>query len=132
MNVNDPTSDMLIRIKNAGKSGHKIVRIPGSKFKLAIAKILKDDGFINDFNFVEDSKQGEIEIKLKYDECGDFIIRGMKRISKPGLRKYVNKDKIPIVLSGYGIAVVSTSKGIVTGREARKLGVGGEVVCFVW
>ncbi len=132
MNVTDPVSDLLIRIKNGGNAGHKIVRIPGSKLKLSVSKILKDTGFIEDFNFVEDSKQGEIEIRLKYDSYGDCVIRGIKRISKPGLRKYVKKEKIPIVLSGYGIAIVSTSKGIVTDSDAKKLGVGGEVLCYVW
>lgn len=132
MNVTDPISDMLIRIKNAGKEGHKIVRIPGSKEKLAIAKILKDAGFIKEFNFVEDTKQGEIEIKLKYDDYSDCVIRGMKRISKPGLRKYVKRDKIPTVLSGYGIAILSTSRGVITAQEAKKLGVGGEILCYIW
>lgn len=132
MNVTDPVSDMLIRIKNAGKASNKVVRIPGSKQKISLAKILKEDGYIEEFNFVEDSKQGEIEIKMKYDDDGDCIIRGMKRISKPGLRKYVNKDKIPTVLSGYGIAILSTPKGIVTDRDAKKLGVGGEVLCYIW
>lgn len=132
MNVTDPISDMLIRIKNAGKAEYKIVRIPGSKEKLAIAKILEKEGFIEGFNFVEDAKQGEIEIRLKYDDYGDCVIRGMKRISKPGLRKYVKKDKIPKVLSGYGIAILSTSKGVVTDTDARKLGVGGELLAFIW
>ena len=132
MNVTDPISDMLIRIKNAGKASNKVVRVPGSKQKLSIAKILKDAGYIEEFNFFEDSKQGEIEIKMKYDGYGDCVIRGMKRISKPGLRKYVNKDKIPTVLNGYGIVIISTSKGVVTDGDAKKLGVGGEVLCYIW
>ncbi len=132
MNITDPISDMLTRIRNAGKAKHKRVRIPGSKLKLSIAKILKTEGFIEEFAFVEDSKQGEVEIELKYDEYSDPVIRGLKRISKPGLRHYVNKDAIPRVLNGYGIAIVSTSRGIITGKQAKKQGVGGEVLCFVW
>jgi small subunit ribosomal protein S8 len=132
MNVNDPIADMLVRIRNAGQAHQKVVRIPGSKVKLSIAKILKEEGFIEEFHFVEDTKQGEIEVKLRYDEFGDPMIRGTRRVSKPGLRSYVKHDDIPRVLRGYGIAIVSTSKGIVTDSNARKLGVGGEVMCFVW
>lgn len=132
MNVNDPIADMLVRMRNAGHANHKIVRIPGSKVKLSIAKILKEEGFIEEFHFVEDTKQGEIEIKLRYDELGDPMIRGTKRVSKPGLRNYVKNANVPRVLRGYGIAIVSTSKGIITDREAKKLGIGGEVMCFVW
>jgi len=132
MNVTDPISDMLVRIKNAGKAGHKIVRIPGSKVKLSIAKILKEAGFVDEFNFIENTKQGEIEIRLKFDEYGDCLIRGVKRVSRPGLRKYVKKTEVPTVLSGYGTAIISTSNGILTGRDAKKKGVGGEILCFVW
>jgi small subunit ribosomal protein S8 len=132
MNVTDPVSDMLTRIRNAGNAHHSVVRIPGSKMKLSIAKILKGEGYIEDFKFVEDTKQGEIEITLRYDEFGDPIIRGIKRISKPGLRMYVNKDKVPFVLNGYGIAILTTSNGLITDRAARKKGIGGEVVCYVW
>ena len=132
MNVNDPIADMLVRIRNAGHAHHKVVRIPGSKVKLSIAKILKQEGFIEEFHFVEDTKQGEIEIKLRYDEFGDPMIRGMKRVSKPGLRNYVNRADVPRVLRGYGIAIVSTSKGIVSDGDARKMGIGGEVMCYIW
>jgi small subunit ribosomal protein S8 len=132
MNVNDPIADMLVRIRNAGQAHQKVVRIPGSGVKRSIANILKEEGFIEEFHFVEDTKQGEIEIKLRYDEFGDPMIRGMKRVSKPGLRSYVKRGDVPRVLRGYGIAIVSTSKGIVSDREARKLGIGGEVMCFVW
>jgi len=132
MNVTDPISDMLTRIRNAGKAEAITVRIPGSKLKLAIAKILKEEGFIEEFAFTEDTKQGEIEIKLKYDEYKDPLIQGLKRISKPGLRKYVGKRKIPIVLRKYGIAILSTSTGVLSDREARKLGVGGEILCYIW
>lgn len=132
MNVNDPIADMLVRIRNAGQAHHKMVRIPGSKVKLSIARILKEEGFIEEFHFVEDTKQGEIEIKLRYDEFGDPMIRGMRRVSKPGLRDYVKHGDVPRVLRGYGIAIVSTSKGIVTDSKARKMGIGGEVMCFVW
>ena len=132
MSLSDPIADMLVRIRNAGNANHRMVRIPGSKVKLSIAKILKEEGFIEEFHFVEDTKQGEIEVKLKYDEYGDPMIRGMKRVSKPGLRSYVKKSDVPRVLSGYGIAVISTSKGIMTERDAKKLGIGGEVMCFIW
>jgi small subunit ribosomal protein S8 len=132
MNVNDPIADMLVRIRNAGQANHRKVRVPGSKVKLSIAKILKEEGFIREFHFVEDTKQGEIEIELKYDEYGDPMIRGMRRVSKPGLRTYVKKATVPRVLSGYGIAIVSTSKGVMTDRAAKKQGVGGEVLCFIW
>ena len=132
MNITDPIADMLIRIRNAGIAGHKIVRIPGSTIRCSIAKILKDAGYIEDFNFTEDEKQGEIEIGLKYDEYGDCIIRGMKRISKPGLREYVKRDKIPKVLNGLGTAILSTSRGVITGIEAKNRGVGGEVLCYIW
>lgn len=132
MNVNDPIADMLVRIRNAGTAHHKVVRIPGSKVKLSIAKILKEEGFIEEYHFVEDTRQGEIEVKLRYDEFGDPMIRGMKRVSKPGLRTYVKRGEVPRVLRGYGIAILSTSRGIVADREAKKLGIGGEVMCFVW
>ncbi len=132
MNVNDPIADMLVRIRNAGNAHHKVVRIPGSKVKLSIAKILKEEGFIEEYHFVEDTKQGEIEVKLRYDEFGDPMIRGMQRISKPGLRTYVKRGDVPRVLRGYGIAIVSTSQGIVADRDARKMGIGGEVMCYIW
>lgn len=132
MNVTDPISDMLTRIRNAGNAYRRVVRVPGSQLKLSIAKILKKEGYIEDFVFVEDTKQGEIEINLRYDDLGDSIIRGLKRISKPGLRKYVKRDKVPYVLNGYGIAILTTSKGLITDREARKQGIGGEVLCYVW
>jgi small subunit ribosomal protein S8 len=132
MNITDPISDMLTRIRNAGGAHHKMVRIPASNIKKDIAEILKKSGYIKDFSFVEDNKQGELEIKLKYDEYGDPVIRGLKRISKPGLREYVKKDSIPMVRYGYGTVILSTSKGVITGAEARKLGVGGEVLCHVW
>lgn len=132
MNVTDPVSDMLTRIRNAGGANHGVVRIPASNIKKDIAEILKKSGYIEDFSFVEDNKQGELEIKLKYDEYGDPVIRGLKRISKPGLREYVKKDSIPRVRHGYGTVILSTSKGVITGIEARKLGVGGEVLCYIW
>ncbi len=132
MNITDPISDMLTRIRNAGKAGLKVVRIPGSKMKIAIAEILKKEGFIEEFTFTEDNKQGEVEIILKYDEYRDPVISGLKRISKPGLRKYVNKGEVPTVLRKYGIAILSTSVGVISDRQAKKLGVGGEVLCYVW
>lgn len=132
MNVTDPISDMLTRIRNASSAHHKVTRIPGSNLKLALARILKETGYIEEFSFVEDSRQGEIEVILKYDDYGNSIIRGIKRVSKPGLRQYVNRDKIPKVLSGYGIAIISTSQGVITDKDAKKRGIGGEVLCYIW
>lgn len=132
MNITDPIADMLTRIRNAGGAHHGMVRIPASNIKKDIAEILKKNGYIDDFSFAEDNKQGELEIKLKYDEYGDPLIRGLKRVSKPGLREYVKKDSIPRVRYGYGTVILSTSKGVITGTEAKKLGIGGEVLCYIW
>ncbi|MBX6352449.1 MAG: 30S ribosomal protein S8 [Thermoflavifilum sp.] len=132
MTMTDPIADMLTRIRNANAVGHEKVDIPGSNIKRAIAEILKREGFIRDAEFIPDDKQGVIRIFLKYGRNQERVITGLKRISKPGLRVYVTKDNIPRVLGGLGIAILSTSKGIVTDKEARKLGVGGEVLCYVW
>ncbi len=132
MLVTDPIADMLTRIRNAINVKHETVSIPASNEKRAIAKILLDEGYIRGSEEVEDAGKKNIVITLKYDETGDSIIQGLKRISKPGLRIYAQKDKLPKVLSGLGIAIVSTNKGIVTDKEARKLGVGGEVLAYVW
>lgn len=128
----DPISDYLTRIRNAQKAKRKSVEVPASKLKLRITEILNKQGFVGEFNVVETpNKQGNIVIKLKYNNSQGVII-GLERVSRPGIRKYVASDKLPKVLNGLGVAIVSTSKGLMTDKEARKLGVGGEVICSVW
>ncbi|MEG0509613.1 MAG: 30S ribosomal protein S8, partial [Eubacterium sp.] len=124
--------DMLTRIRNANNAGHKAVEMPASKEKKAIAEILMGEGYINKVDYIEDDKQGIIKVTLKYGEDKSRVIAGLKRISKPGLRVYVGKDEIPKVLNGLGIAIISTSKGVLTDKEARRAGAGGEVICYVW
>ena len=130
--MTDPIADMLARIRNAFLVRHKTVEIPASKMKLAIAKILKEEGYIEDYRFLQEGPQGKIEIVLKYDENKRPVIAGMRKVSKPGRRVYVKKEELPKVLGGYGIAIISTSQGIMTDQEARKRGIGGEVICEVW
>ena len=132
MNTTDPIADMLTRIRNANSSKHKTVDIPASKMKLSIADILFKEGYIKSFEEISNEVQGTIRVTLKYDEKGNRVIAGIKRISKPGLRVYASKEDLPQVLNGLGIAIVSTSKGIMTDREARKEGLGGEVLAYVW
>ena len=132
MNTTDPIADMLTRIRNANSSKHKTVDIPASNMKKAIAKILLDEGYIKTVEEISNENQGIIRITLKYDEKGNRVIDGIKRISKPGLRVYASKDELPQVLNGLGIALISTSKGIKTDKEARKEGLGGEVLAYVW
>ena len=132
MRVTDPIADMLTRIRNAINVKHDDVIIPASNEKRAIAKILLDEGYIRGYEETENEGKKNIVITLKYDETGDSVIQGLKRISKPGLRIYAQKDKLPRVISGLGIAIISTNKGIVTDKEARKLNVGGEVLAYVW
>ena len=132
MNTTDPIADMLTRIRNANSSKHKTVDIPSSNMKKAIADILLREGYIASFEEIEDSHQGIIRITLKYGEKGARVIDGLKRISKPGLRVYASKDELPRVLNGLGIALISTSKGIKTDKEARAEGLGGEVLAYVW
>ena len=132
MNTTDPIADMLTRIRNANSSKHKTVDIPASNMKKAIAKILFEEGYIKSFEEISDDTQGIIRITLKYDEKGARVIDGLRRISKPGLRVYASKDELPQVLNGLGIALISTSKGIKTDKEARKEGLGGEVLAYVW
>ena len=132
MNTTDPIADMLTRIRNANSAKHKEVDVPASNMKRAIAQILLDEGYIASFEEIKDEKQGMLRVTLKYDENGKRVIAGLKRISKPGLRIYVNKDELPQVLNGLGIALISTSKGIKTDKEARKEGLGGEVLAYVW
>ena len=128
----DSIADMLTRIRNALKVKHADVVVPKTKKKTAIAKILLEEGYINAFEIKSNGKYNDIVITLKYDDEGQSVIQGLKRISKPGLRVYAQADKIPYVISGLGIAIISTNKGIVTDKEARKLNVGGEVLAFVW
>ena len=132
MNTTDPIADMLTRIRNANSSKHKTVDVPASNMKKAIANILLEEGYIKALEEIKDNTQGIIRITLKYDEKGARVIDGLKRISKPGLRVYASKDELPQVLNGLGIALISTSKGIKTDKEARKEGLGGEVLAYVW
>ncbi len=133
MVTTDPIADMLTRIRNASNSKHKSVDVPKSKMKLAIAQILLDEGYIKSFEEIKDeNSQGTLRITLKYTENGKKVIDGLKRISKPGLRVYASKDELPRVLNGLGIALISTSKGIKTDKEARAEGLGGEVLAYIW
>ena len=133
MITTDPIADMLTRIRNANSSKHKTVDVPSSNMKLAIANILLNEGYIKSLEEIKsENNQGVIRITLKYDEKGNRVIDGLKRISKPGLRVYASKDELPQVLNGLGIALISTSKGIKTDKEARSLGLGGEVLAYVW
>ncbi|MCT4605196.1 MAG: 30S ribosomal protein S8 [Marinisporobacter sp.] len=130
--MTDPIADMLTRIRNANVVRHETVDIPASNMKKSIAEILLKEGFVKGYDVIEDGKQGIIRLQMKYGMNKERVISGLKKISKPGLRVYVKKDEIPKVLGGLGIAILSTSNGIVTDKEARKLGAGGEVICYVW
>lgn len=132
MPIHDPVADYLTRIRNALRAEHPEVTIPGSRLKLEITQILVNEGYIDGSEFSEDSRQGEIHIRLKYGPKGKPAISGLRRVSKPGLRTFVGRNEVPRVLEGLGVAILSTSKGILTDREARKAGVGGEVLCYVW
>ena len=132
MQISDVIADMLTRIRNANNAKHESVDIPASNMKKAIAQILLDEGYIKSFEVIEDGKQGTIRITLKYLAGKQKVIRGLRRVSKPGLRIYSNCEDMPKVMNGLGIAIVSTSKGIMTDKEARKANVGGEVLAFVW
>jgi len=132
MQITDAIADMLTRIRNAGTAGHPTVMIPASNLKKSIAQILLDEGYITAFQCIEDNKQGMIKVTLKYVDGREHVISGIKRISKPGLRIYADKENLPKVLNGLGIAIVSTSKGVMTDKKARELGVGGEVLAYVW
>ena len=133
MTMSDPIADMLTRIRNANTAKHDTVDVPASKMKIAIANILLDEGYIAKYDLVEDGHFQTIHITLKYGaDKNEKVITGLKRISKPGLRVYANTEDIPRVLGGLGTAIISTNKGVVTDKEARRLGVGGEVLCFVW
>ena len=132
MNITDPIADMLTRIRNANSAKHKTVDIPASKMKTAIAEILFKEGYIKSFEIINNETQGIIRVTLKYDEKGNRVIDGIKRISKPGLRVYAGKEELPKVLNGLGIAIVSTSKGLKTDKETREAGIGGEVLAYIW
>ncbi len=130
--VSDTIADMLTRIRNANAMRYEEVRVPASNIKKEIAKILKEEGFINDYKIEDNNAQGTIVLKLKYTERRESVISGLKRISKPGLRVYAKNDEIPKVLNGLGIAIISTSKGIMTDKQARKENIGGEVLAYIW
>ena len=132
MSMSDPIADMLTRIRNAAGAGHRKVDIPGSRIKTEIARILKTKGFIHNYARVEDNRQGYIRLYLRYSSDDESAIQGLERISRPGLRRYVSVGEVPRVLNGLGVAVLSTSRGILTDSEARMAGVGGEVLCHLW
>jgi small subunit ribosomal protein S8 len=130
--MTDPIADMLTRMRNGIIANFDTVDVPSSKLKINIAKILKSEGFIKNYKVIADKKQGLIRIFLKYDENGEPVIGGLKRVSRSSCRVFAKKDKVPMVLNGFGINVLSTSKGVMTDKQARKLGVGGEILCAVW
>jgi len=132
MQITDAIADMLTRIRNAGSAKHETVDIPASNIKKDIARILMDEGYVKNVEYIDDNKQGLIRITLKYTGNKQNVISGIKRISKPGLRVYAKKDELPKVLGGLGIAIISTSKGVMTDKKARAEGVGGEVLAFIW
>ncbi len=132
MQITDTIADLLTRIRNASSAKHATVDVPASNMKKSITQILVDEGYVKDFQFIEDGKQGIIRITLKYDENNSPIISGLRRVSKPGLRIYSSCEEMPKVMKGLGVAIISTSKGIVTDKKARELNVGGEVLAFVW
>lgn len=132
MVMTDPIADLLTRVRNANVAYHEKLEVPGSKIKRAIADILKEEGFIREVEWIDDKKQGVVRIYLKYGQNKERVITGLRRISKPGLRVYAKKDEIPRVLGGLGIAILSTSRGLMSDRKARKEGLGGEVICYVW
>ena len=132
MQITDPIADMLTRIRNAGSARHDTVDVPSSKMKKAIAEILLEEGYIKSFQLIDDGTQGVIRITLKYLPGKEKAIQGLRRVSKPGLRVYAGADELPRVLKGLGIAIVSTSKGVMTDKKARELNIGGEVLAFVW
>lgn len=132
MHITDPVADMLTRIRNANSAKHETVDVPASKMKKAIAEILHEEGYIKGYQIIDDGKQGIIKITLKYGANKEKVLSGLKRISKPGLRVYSSRDELPRVLKGLGIAIISTSQGIMTDKKARALNIGGEVLAFIW
>jgi len=132
MSMTDPIADYLTRIRNAAQAKHRKVDIPASNFKKSITKLLKEYGYIEDYLLIDDKKSGLIRIYLKYDSDGASVINGLRRVSTPGVRRYVNSKEIPRVYENLGVAILSTPKGVISDRDAKKLHVGGEVVCHVW
>ncbi|GAA6237847.1 MULTISPECIES: 30S ribosomal protein S8 [Apilactobacillus] len=132
MSMTDPIADFLTRVRNANMARHESVEVPASKIKKSIAEILKREGFVRDVEYMDDDKQGVIRVFLKYGKNNEHVISGLKRISKPGLRSYVKSDSIPKVLNGLGVAVISTSEGVITDKEARAKKIGGEVLAYIW
>ena len=132
MTMTDPIADMLTRVRNANTVRHENVDVPTSNIKKELARILLEEGFIKGYDVIEDGKQGLIRLQLKYGKNGEKVITGIKRISKPGMRVYADNHSVPKVLNGLGISIISTSKGILTDKQARELGIGGEVICYVW
>jgi small subunit ribosomal protein S8 len=130
--VTDPVADMLARIRNGSVAEHEKVDIPSSKLRVRLAEILKEEGFIKNFRLIEDKRQGILRVYLKYGPGQERVISGLRRVSKPGRRRYVGADRIPSVLGGMGVAILSTPRGVLTDRESRKAKVGGEVLCYVW
>lgn len=132
MVMTDPIADMLTRIRNANHMKHETVEMPASKMKASILEVLKNEGFINGVQFIKDDKQGVLKVSLAYADGKERVIKGIKRISKPGLRVYANSSNIPKVLNGLGVAVLSTSKGVMTGKDAKSQQIGGEVIAYIW
>ncbi|TDX49274.1 30S ribosomal protein S8 [Orenia marismortui] len=132
MNITDPIADMLTRVRNANNISRTEVEIPASNVKEEIARVLSEEGFVKGYKRVDNGPQGTIKVFLKYGDNGEKVITGIKRISKPGLRVYANKEEVPKVLGGLGVAIISTSNGVMTDKDARKAGIGGEVICYVW
>lgn len=132
MSQTDPIADLLTRIRNAARIRKREVTIPSSRLKVEIAKILKEEGYIRNFKSIDDNKQGILTVALKYTDDNQSVISGLRRISRPGCRLYCTRDSIPKVLDGLGIAIISTSRGIVTGKRCHELGVGGEILCYIW
>ena len=132
MAMTDPIADFLTRIRNANMAKHESLEVPASKIKRSIAEILKNEGFIRDYEFIEDNKQGIIRVFLKYGKNGERVISGIRRITKPGFRSYVKADAVPKVLNGLGIAILSTSEGVMTDKDARAKKIGGEVIAYIW
>jgi small subunit ribosomal protein S8 len=132
MTVTDPVADLLTRIRNANSAKHDFVEVPGSKLNMEIVRILQGEGFIKNFEQLKDRQFPTVKIALKYGPKQEMILSNLKRVSKPGLRVYAKRDRVPRVLRGLGIAIISTSRGVMTDREARKMGIGGEVLCYVW
>jgi small subunit ribosomal protein S8 len=132
MSMSDPVANMLTKIRNGIMASHDTVDVPSSRLRVNIAKILKSEGFIKNYKIISDRGQGIIKIFLKYDESGEPIISGLKRVSKPSCRVYARNDKIPMVQNGFGINILSTSKGVITDKQARKMKVGGEILCAIW